>query len=307
MKIIPIAISLALLILSCKEEIKFGSKVSTAKCGDEEYNPKTQFCGCGKYDANDCFMVYDKCGGKEYNPLAEVCSNGKLYPGCAGKIYNPLKEEYCCCGTIYDGTKNFCQCSDGSGCSCSIKELCGGKASYELYYQFCYKGNVYEKCGSEEYNPEMQFCYKDENGNGDIYKTVKIGEQIWMAENLNYAAKGSRCYDEKLANCNKYGRLYNFATAMRVCARGWHLPSDAELEELFYYINNGDNNFAVLYGGRGSSDGNFSGAGYEGNWWSATEVDAGSAYIRHIRKDGEYENPLVNNKSNLYSVRCVRD
>jgi len=69
-----------------------------------------------------------------------------------------------------------------------------------------------------------------------------------MAENLNYNTNttGSKCYDNSETNCNTYGRLYNWATAMAnsasstanpsgvrgVCPSGWHLPSDAEWNAL---------------------------------------------------------------------------
>jgi uncharacterized protein (TIGR02145 family) len=129
--------------------------------------------------------------------------------------------------------------------------------------------------------------------NSNEYKTVTIGSQIWMAENLNYAVEGSVCYDNKAENCTKYGLLYDWNTAKNACPAGWHLPSQAEWEEMTAYIGgwdaaekklkarsgwnnksdgssgNGTDEFglAALPGGdKGSSKSNFGGIGDSGYW-----------------------------------------
>jgi len=137
-------------------------------------------------------------------------------------------------------------------------------------------------------------------GGGDnsyVYSggTVKIGNQTWMARNLDRATTNSVCYNNSADSCAKYGRLYNWNDAKTACPSGWHLPTNAEWDALMTAVggsstagrklkstsgwyNNGngtdDYGFSALPGGHGNSDGNFDYAGYYGYWWSATEDSA---------------------------------
>ncbi|MDR1829963.1 MAG: hypothetical protein LBQ76_04245 [Candidatus Fibromonas sp.] len=173
------------------------------------------------------------------------------------------------------------------------------------------------------------------------YKTVKIGEQVWFAENLNYDAEGSKCYDNNPDNCTKYGRLYNWKMAMTICPDGWRLPSNEDWDKLlrFAYDNtdaknpyysptagkflkaasgwdnhkgkgNGtdDFGFSALPGGACNSDSNSDCdfIGYRGLWWSATEGSVGYyAYYRNLEYYGPYN--TADSISRLFSVRCLQD
>lgn len=67
----------------------------------------------------------------------------------------------------------------------------------------------------------------------DDYAAVTIGNQVWMAENLDRDIEGSVCYDHNPENCEEFGRLYDFKTAIKACPAGWHLPDSSEMEDLF--------------------------------------------------------------------------
>jgi uncharacterized protein (TIGR02145 family) len=158
------------------------------------------------------------------------------------------------------------------------------------------------------------------------YKSMKIGDQVWMAENLNYEAKGSKCYDNKPANCDKYGRLYDWVTAKAVCPSGWHLPSKEEWENLDFgdsetagkklkaasgWNENGNGldvfGFTALPGGYGDSNDSFDNVGYYGGWWSSSEYNSEYAYDRGMNYSNEFAYWNDSDKDNLFSVRCVKD
>ena len=64
---------------------------------------------------------------------------------------------------------------------------------------------------------------------GQIYNILLVYESFWMTENLNFQAdSGYWCHSNNSINCEIYGKLYNWVTAMKSCPQGWHLPSDGD-------------------------------------------------------------------------------
>jgi uncharacterized protein (TIGR02145 family) len=164
---------------------------------------------------------------------------------------------------------------------------------------------------------------------GKTYRTVKIGKQTWMAENLNYKTDSSWCYDNKDSNCKKYGRLYHWDAAMKACPAGWHLPDTAEWGKLENFVGKDsagtklksksdwnyyhdavpgtdDFGFSAMPGGSERGVG-FVMPGEMGNWWTATEYDTSRVFCAPIMADREYMDIGGCDKDHRNSVRCLRD
>jgi len=159
---------------------------------------------------------------------------------------------------------------------------------------------------------------------GKVYATIRIGEQTWMAENLNYETTGSWCGD-----CDVYGRMYNFEAALAACPPGWHLPSDKEWrtlinalggeaiaggkmksDQLWNAPNKGATNssgFNALPAHYRTVDGKIRDAGFKAAFWTSDKIEDPAAATWALYADKELIQNVGYYRSSGFSVRCVKD
>ncbi len=144
---------------------------------------------------------------------------------------------------------------------------------------------------------------------GQVYKTVKIGDQWWMAQNLNYETDNSFCYNDSASYCEKIGRLYLWSAAMDsvgewsangkdcgadktcspfypvrgVCPEDWHLPTQTEWRALFMAVGGESTAGKVL---KSTSGWNRNGNGTDAFSFSALPAGNRSDYGSFIKEGG---------------------
>ena len=148
---------------------------------------------------------------------------------------------------------------------------------------------------------------------GQTYKTVKIGNQTWMAENLNYEMENSLCFNKDSTRCSKNG-YYNWDDAMQACPAGWHLPNLEEWSILVSTAGGMDVAGKALRSAKGWFDNSLSYDDYGfsvlppvSKYWSSTETGLSKAF--HMEINGNFIGVLLNatDKSSVQGVRCIKD
>lgn len=154
---------------------------------------------------------------------------------------------------------------------------------------------------------------------GQEYKTVQLLGKTWMAENLNFIAEGSYCYDMNLYWGATLGRLYPWEATADVCPPGWRLPTKEEFEQLANsygsgpaaysaLIANGSSGFNALLGGWWREDyEEFLGLGISGFYWSSSESGT-NGYLLHFTGNADPPHAGISSfpKTRLASCRCLK-
>jgi uncharacterized protein (TIGR02145 family) len=276
-----------------------------------------------------------------YSSAATQNDNSCLYlnatcdDGNANTINDVINGSCVCAGTPTSGSGTGAQLLPGNA-TCSTQNIsvtgCGGQTS------LTYDGRTYDLV---EIGGQCWFADNlatDQYRNGDPIPTG-LDNATW--QNTNSGAYA--IYNNDPANDVTYGKLYNWYTTVDsrgLCPTGWHVPTDCEWmylenslgmsvtdQETFGFRgtteggalkattnwaspNSGATNssgFTGFPGGYRNDDGTYTSIGYDGLWWSSTEIDSNGAWNRVLYYNGSGVNRGNSDKQVGFSVRCVRD
>ena len=210
-------------------------------------------CTAKKLASGDGYKIV--CGSDSVGVVLNG-NDGVGTPGAAGESCTAVASANgydIMCGSVKKG--EVLNGSEGASCDIigdvngvlTIK--CGTKTA-TLYKAMCGKIS-YDPANSECNNGEL---YLTDTRDNNVYRVVSIGNQIWMAENLNYKTpSGSYCFSNSNERCAQYGRLYTWTTAvgrsadecgpghdcdlgsgnvLGICPDGWHIPTQDEWKTL---------------------------------------------------------------------------
>jgi len=177
----------------------------------------------------------------------------------------------------------------------------------------------------------MRFSAQVQQTSGTLPSSRRMADgKQWTTDNLNVETVPSYCYENAEPNCRRYGRLYTWESARRVCQSlgdGWRLPTDDEWRQMAKHyggvsedsddrgkaaykalLAGGSSGFNALLGGNRSADGKYGRLEAHGFYWTASESDPANGLFYNFGKGGQaLHRQREGEKPEAFSVRCVRE
>lgn len=301
-------------------------------------NLKTNSSVCSENDDVDCSKY-----GRLYTwqEALTVCPEGTRLPNVddVDKLKKPLASKISVFKPAYAGFRNVKGKFELAGTRADMWLASEDNTNGKYWFlsssgsklntsKFSKKAMMSVRCIAEPLNIEVVegtfYDYRDSHE----YKTVRIGNQTWMAENLNYDVSGSFCYKNSSSNCRTYGRLYVYDDAVEVCPSGWSLPNDDDWQTLKNYVSDHGNGdlasmlksrdlwtepgedlfgFHMVPSGYRSEKGKFDRLKERAYLWSDTEVSWDSATHWAVTNGSRTFEKTKVYKENARAVRCIRN
>jgi uncharacterized protein (TIGR02145 family) len=166
---------------------------------------------------------------------------------------------------------------------------------------------------------------------GATYSSKRMADgKQWTTHNVDLNFMPSYCYEDNELNCGRYGRLYTWESAQRVCqslGHEWRLPTDVEWRQLAKHyggvsvdsddkgkaaykalLDGGSSGFNALLGGGRSGDGQYARLEAHGFYWTASDSDPATATFYNFGRSGQaLHRQGGGEKESAFSVRCVSD
>lgn len=240
----------------------------------------------------------------------------KIYPSLEKETEKLFGTKVINCKSVLEENKKiFETCSEGDLLFDGLFKCVAGQYEYDL--------NGFGR--SEMSDSTLLFT---DSRDGKIYSKRRIGNLIWMADNLNFETPDSYCYDDKEWKCARYGRLYKWKSAKDACPNGWHLPSVQEMNDLYMSVGGkplvgeklksktdwtenggGDDSygFSAYPSGFRDEEGAYKHRGNYTMFWTSNdyEFNHGYAYYIFMRNDNKDAFMNYSTKRVSGSVRCV--
>ena len=180
--------------------------------------------------------------------------------------------------------------------------------------------NYIRKACKNDGTDTCEYGLLTDDRDGQTYKTVKIGPQVWMAENLNFETENSECFHDSAIYCSQYGRFYTWTEAMNACPDGWHLPAVEAFDSLAIAVGgrvvagkmllSADNGGVDAYGfgafgiGFSHRNGHYN-IDSLSRFWTSSEYQKDSVYMVWLSNWLIYATDRKDSRG--YTVRCVKE